>query len=287
MRTMALWIIVGMHILGMVMLGACGSDSGEAGALAKVNDHVITLEEFNEEMESLPVYVKPLVVSLQGKKEFLSKMIDRELLLQQAQEKGLDRDEKIMRQVEQVRKQLVVQSLLDDLYRGKDAVTDEEVANYYAANKDKFFVGERVRLRHIVVKTRAEAEALEKRLKRGEDFAELARRYSVSPNRERGGDLGYVEKGQVGEAFQKAAFSLEKPGAVSDIVETSYGYHLIRLEDRKEDYQRTLDEVRDEIRLMVREQKRAGLLTAYLDELRKKSHIDMNESLLEEARSGQ
>jgi len=279
-------MVVGMNILGMIMLGACGSDSGGTGELARVNDHVITLEEFNEEMESLPVYVKPLVVSLQGKKEFLAKMIDRELLLQQARKKGLDENKTILRQVEQFRKQLVVQSLLEDLYRGKDTVTDEEIAHYYAEHKDNFFVGERLHLRHIVVKTRAEAEALQKRIKKGEDFVELARRYSVSPNRERGGDLGYVEKGQVGEAFQKAAFSLEKPGDVSGIVETSYGFHLICLEDRKDAYQRTLEEVRDEIVLILREQRRGQLLAAYLDEIKKNSRIDMNESLLEEAKSG-
>ena len=287
MRAIALWMAVGVYVLGMVMLGACGSDSGGTGELARVNDHVITLEEFNEEMESLPVYVKPLVVNREGKKEFLSKMVERELLLQQAEKKGLDRDKKILYQVEQFRKQLMVQSLLEDLYRGKDMVADKEITEYYHEHKEKFFVGERLRLRHIVVNTRAEAEAIEKGLRNGEDFAELARRYSMSPNRERGGDLGYVEKGQVGEAFEKAAFSLEKRGAVSDIVETSYGYHLIRLEDRKEAYQRTLEEVRDEIRLMLREQKRDELLAAYLEELRKKSRIDLNESLLEETKSGQ
>ena len=255
--------------------------------MARVNDRVITLKEFNDEMESLPIYVKPLVVSVEGKREFLSKMIDRELLIQQAEQRGLDRDKKILHKVEQFRRQLMVEALLGDLYRGKDTVTDEEAARYYAEHKDKFFVGERLRLRHIVVNTRDEAEALEQRIKKGEDFAELARRYSISPNRERGGDLGYVEKGQVGEAFQTAAFALDRPGAVSDIVETSYGHHLIRLEDRKDAHQRTLDEVRDEIRLTLREQKREKLLTAYLDELKKKSRIDVNELLLEEIKSSQ
>ena len=132
-----------------------------------------------------------------------------------------------------------------------------------------------------MVKTREEAEEIKRRIAQGEDFAELARRYSISPTAKRGGDLGYIERGQVGKEFERAAFSLKELGEVSDIVKTTFGYHIIRLEDRQEARQRTLDEVRDEIRQRLRERKRREILEGHLKELRQKYRVTIREELLE------
>jgi len=254
--------------------------------LARVNDRVITLEEFNEEMEQLPPHLKPLMVSAEVRKEFLQNIIDRELLLQEARKKGVDKDKEILAKVERFKRGLIIESVLEELLKGKGEVSEEEARNYYRENKEKFLVGERVRVRHILVKTLPEAKEIKKRLNRGEDFIKLAKKYSISPSRERGGDLGYIERGKVGKEFERVAFSLKRRGEVSDIVKTNFGYHIIRLEDRKKPHQRTFSEVKEEIRSFLREKKMREVLTAHLKKLREGSKIVINEELLKAEEEG-
>ena len=147
-------------------------------------------------------------------------------------------------------------------------------------------MGERVRVRHILVKTLPEAKEIKKRLNRGEDFIKLAKKYSISPSRERGGDLGYIERGKVGKEIERVAFSLKRRGEVSDIVKTNFGYHIIRLEDRKKPHQRTFSEVKEEIRSFLREKKMREVLTAHLKKLREGSKIVINEELLKAEEEG-
>jgi len=242
--------LVVLLVIGALSMACCGkSESPEKVELARVNDTVLTLEDFQREMEQLPMYLKSIMVSAQGKKEFLQRLIDRELLLREGEKKGLHKDERILAAVEQFKKGLIVQALLAD--------------------------------RNIVVKTLEEAEEIKKRLEAGEDFAELAKKYSISPNRELGGDLGYIRRGQTGEAFENAAFALKELGDISDIVKTSFGYHIIGLEERKEPYQRTLDDVKDEIKVFLQEKKRQEIRTAYLADLKRKYKIAVHEELLD------
>jgi len=130
------------------------------------------------------------------------------------------------------------------------------------------------------VKTLEEAKEIKKRLYRGEDFITLAKQHSISPSKAQGGDLGYIDRERVGKAFGKAAFSLKRPGELSDIVKTTFGYHIIRLEDRQGPRQRTFSEVQEEIRKFLREKKRKEILTVHLEELRKGAQILINEDLL-------
>ncbi len=249
--------------------------------LAEIEDRVITLEEFKREIEELPEFLKPMLIEPEAKKEFLRNLVDRELLLLEASKRGMDKEEEVLRRIERCKKAVILEAFLDDLFRGKDEVAEEEISRFYEENKEKFQIPERIRVRDIVVKTREEAEEIKRRIAQGEDFAELARRYSISPTAKRGGDLGYIERGQVGKEFERAAFSLKELGEVSDIVKTTFGYHIIRLEDRQEARQRTLDEVRDEIRQRLRERKRKEILEAHLKELRQKYRVTIREELLE------
>src|SRR4030043_66760 len=216
--------------------------------LVKINDRVITLEEFEQEMEQLPPALKALVVTEKGRKEFLQKLIERELLLQEGVKKGFDKDEEILRKVEQFKQGLIIEALTEKLCAGKDEVSDKEVEAYYKGNKGQFSLGERVRVRHIMVKTMSEAQEIKGRLHRGEDFIALAKQYSIWPTKQQGGDLGYITRGMVDKSFEDAAFSLKRRGEISGIVKTKLGFHIIRLEDRQGPHQLTLAEVREEVR---------------------------------------
>jgi peptidyl-prolyl cis-trans isomerase C len=248
--------------------------------VARINDRVITMAEFEREMEQLPPSLKALVVTDKGRREFLQKLIERELLLQEGVKGGFDKDEEILRKVEQFKQGLIIEALTEKLCAGKDEVSDKEIAAYYRGNKGQFSLPERVRVRHIMVKTMPEAQEIKDRLNRGEDFITLAKQYSIWPTKQQGGDLGYITRGMVDKSFEDAAFALKRRGEISGIVKTKLGFHIIRLEDKQGPHQLTFAEVREEIRKFLRDKKRQEILAAHLKGLREGAQISINEQLL-------
>jgi peptidyl-prolyl cis-trans isomerase C len=272
-------VLVGVWFL--LFAASCDKTAPPAGKeLARINNQVITLEDFEREMGQLPSFYKTLMVSEEGRKRFLQEFINAELLLQEGKKKGLDRDKEILAKIELFKKGLIIDTVVGQLYAGKDEVTDKEVETYYRENKKQFFLGERVRVRHILVKTMAQAQEIKRRLNQGEDFILLIRKYSISPSRTQDGDLGYIERGKAGKEFERAAFSLKTEGEYSNIVKTTLGYHIIRLEGRRPPQQLQFSEAQEDVRKFLIEKKRKETLAAYLQELRKKAQIRINEQLL-------
>jgi peptidyl-prolyl cis-trans isomerase C len=272
---------IAFFVLSALCFTSCNKTTPHNGQeLARVNGHVITLEEFEQEMERLPESAKLQMISEEGRRKFLQDLINQDLLLQEAKKKGLDKNKEILANIEKLKKGLIISALGEELCVGKDEVSDEEVEAYYRENK-KEFVLEQVWVRHILLKTLDEAKEIKKRLYQGEDFITLAKQYSIwKPTQMKGGDLGYIKRGMVHKSFEEAAFALKKQGDLSDVVKTEFGYNIIRLEDKIGPRQLAFSEVRDEIRNRLRNKKREKVLTAYLQDLRKESQIRINEELL-------
>ncbi|MGO9405151.1 MAG: peptidyl-prolyl cis-trans isomerase [Terriglobales bacterium] len=153
-------------------------------------------------------------------------------------------------------------------------VTDQDLQAYYDQHRDEYRVPEQVKVSHILIKTplpapgakedekamadaRAKAEGVLKELKAGGDFAKLAEKYSDDPgSAKNGGELGWIGRGRTVPEFEKAAFSLGK-GQTSDLVKSSYGFHIIHVEDKHDAHLKTLIEVKSEIEEKVKQQKTA------------------------------
>lgn len=161
----------------------------------------------------------------------------------------------------------------------KDAeITDEEVENYYKMHEGQFLIKKRVKASHILLsvppdaspeqeaKIKEKALDLLKKIENGEDFHELAKSFSECPSSKRGGDLGYFEKGKMDPEFEKAAFALNI-GEVSQVVRSSFGYHIIKVEDIKPEHVSPLDEVRDRIVNALKSEKGKDLALSKLEEL--------------------
>jgi peptidyl-prolyl cis-trans isomerase D len=152
----------------------------------------------------------------------------------------------------------------------KPAIPDEELESFYRENFSRFSIPEQRSARHILIKTseedtedilaekRNKAEQVLELAKSGEDFTELAKQYSEGPTGPKGGDLGSFTRGRMVKPFDDAAFSL-KEGEISDIVETQFGFHIIKLEKIEPAYTRTLEEVRGEIEAQLLAQKSGEL----------------------------
>jgi peptidyl-prolyl cis-trans isomerase C len=164
-------------------------------------------------------------------------------------------------------------------------VSDAEVHDFYASNKGTFETPEQVRARHILVgvaagddaavraEKRKKAEGLLEQLKGGADFAELAKTGSECPSAPEGGDLGFFERGRMAPAFEEAAFAL-KPGELSGVVETEFGYHIIKLEERKAAGLVPEEEVAPKIREFLTAQKTEAAVEEKLKQLRAAAKIE-------------
>ncbi|MBB6692947.1 peptidylprolyl isomerase [Cohnella xylanilytica] len=134
------------------------------------------------------------------------------------------------------------------IFEKKEAPTEDQLKAYYEKNKESFGTPEEVKASHILLNTKAEAEAVLKQLKEGADFASLAKEKSQDPgSKDSGGDLGFFPKGRMNEQFETAAFALKK-GEMSGVVESPNGFHIIKVTDRKEAVVPTYEEVKQEVK---------------------------------------
>lgn len=175
--------------------------------------------------------------------------------------------------IEDLKKQMPLQVKIRKLVEPKVTVTDEEISKYFDENKATFNQEEEVRASHILVKTKEEADAIVKQLKEGADFAALAKEKSADTgSKEKGGDLDFFKKGDMVPEFSDAAFKL-KVGETSGAVKSDYGYHIIKVTDRKEAHEYTLAEKKDEIKETLTAQKVQQMSSGWLADLNKNAKI--------------
>lgn len=238
------------------------------------------------------------------KKNILDQLIDTELLYQQAQKEKIkiSNDEinleidKLKKNFsspeefdealkvnnitpaqlkENIKRQLMINFILEEA-RKQVSISDEELLEYYNENKESFLEPEQVHARHILVETEEEANNLLLQLKEGlTDFAELAKEKSVGPSAPSGGNLGFFAKGQMVKEFEDAAFSLE-PGEISEAVQSQFGYHIIKCEEKKEEYSPTFEEAKERISDTLKDQRETEALSALTSKLREEAVIVFN-----------
>ncbi len=174
---------------------------------------------------------------------------------------------------------IVIEKLFDEHVYPRVAVTEEELREWFEANREQFDAPEQVRAAQIVVRTLDEARRLQTLLRQGRKFPDLARRYSLSPDAKVGGDLGFFPRGVMPPAFEEVAFKLAV-NQVSDVVTTEYGFHLFKVLERKPARKRELIEVRAQVEEKLVAQKRSEAQRAFLEKLRAEAKIEINEPVL-------
>ncbi len=186
-----------------------------------------------------------------------------------------------------VGRMLAAKVYLDRIRADASDVQDAEVEQFYENNPRRLTLPEQVRVRHILITwkpmgtqddraaVRKQMEPILKRARAGEDFAALAREFSEdSGTRENGGDTGLFVKGAMVPEFEAVAFSLE-PGEISDLVDTAYGVHILKLEERQEARLVPLDEVREQLREYVREENMEAAVREKIAELRAAADVNV------------
>jgi len=249
----------------------------------------ITLEEFNKAWGDPDNKNK-----YKTKEKLLENILKERILVQRAREIGLEEDENVSSQIkaaiEQIRKEreekikisiqqpLIGAATKVEIY-DKVKLSEEEIAEYYKENKEDFIKEEEYHLRHILVETQEEAEAILEKISGGADFAELAKENSLCPSREKGGDLGFIARGMTVKPFEDVGFAL-KVGEISEVVKTQFGYHIIKLEEISPERQKTLEESRIEIEYILLPEKQQDAFTNWLLSLKDEYNVQIKEELL-------
>lgn len=315
-------IIAAVFFVFMIPLPAITADVPASGKAADVNGSTISYADFERQLSMFQKQVMkgqpgqlPDALMQRLKGQVIQKMVGDELLYQEAVKKGFTIDEKsvdnemirIKRQFKdekqyqaqlkasghtednlrnQIHRQASISQLIKKEIVPQINIKPEDAKKYYEENKDKFRRPERVRARHILMKTekgdseekKAEARKtlreLQKRILAGEDFGALAKEYSQGPSSSNGGDLGYFTKGRMVKSFEEAAFKLA-PNEVSDIVETQFGYHLIKVLDHQAENSPPFEEVQQKITSMLFNQQVQKSLEPYVLNLREKAKVQI------------
>jgi peptidyl-prolyl cis-trans isomerase C len=250
--------------LVMMTAGARMAAAQSDPVLAKVNGteiHQSDLAVAEADIgESLPAEVSPD----KRREVLLTYLVNVNLLAQAAEKQKAEQEPNFAKRIAFARKKVLVQTLMEQ--ESKKATTDAAIKKFY---DDKAKPQTEVHARHILVETEEQAKDVEAQLKKGADFAELAKKLSKDPGSD-GGDLGYITKEQVVPEFGNVAFSLEK-GKVSAPVKTQFGWHIIKVEDTRERKPPPLEAVKDQIKAKLTQE----ATEAMMQKLRADAKIEM------------
>lgn len=297
-----------------LLISACrGQEPPPPPALsvATVNGERIGVGEFEkrlEEQTALVMIKAPLkpehLTSL--KEEVMGRLIEEMLMLQRARELSLTVDDiETEERIGEIKKdygnenfdslfgkdgidyhawkkallkRMLLEKVIDRDVNVKIQVTDQEAELYFKANRNAYVSARRVRVAQIVIRDRDRAEGILKRLKAGEDFGKVARAVSIGPEAERGGDLGFFERGIMPEAIDRVVFSLPV-GKLSRVVRSSYGFHIFMVLEKDEARGRNFAEKKEWVRADIRKMKEAEGYERWIEGLKAKADIRINRPL--------
>lgn len=241
--------------------------ASEDKTVAIVNGHEIKVSEVQMATDDIIGQLPDLPPKLRYP-YVVEYLVERHLLAQMAVKDGVADTEEYKKRLA-----LYQAKALRDAYffqKIRPMVTEEDIKKAYDEEAAKVTQTERIRARHILVGTEKEANDIEARLKNGEKFEDLAKQYSLDGSKDYGGDLGYFTAPEMVPEFSKAAFAL-KPGEVSAPVKTDYGWHIIKVEDRKMGAAQPYDQVKTAIRNVLMRKK----VQEVLEQARKGAKIEI------------
>lgn len=300
----------------MVCVSATAQTEGDnLDYIAIVNDEKITVEDFNRNVEMIKNRYAELGYVPEGsqldelKQNVLNNLVEKELLFQESKNNGIEIDstaidtefetiknsfpsvsefENKLHETgytvdflrDEIHANLAIQQLLEKQIGTKADVSEEEIKTFFDANRENYGSPEEIRARHILIEAgsggKEKIESIQKEIQAGGDFQKLANDHSTCPSGKNGGDLGFFGRGQMVEPFEIAAFALEV-GEISEIVETPFGYHLIKLDDRRPEELLSFDDVKDNIEQELRRRNVASQIEPYIASLKQNYTIEINQ----------
>lgn len=300
----------------LLFIGFGCSNQGEKSAqdqvVIRVDSHVLTLAEFNEYFE--PVGLSSESEGGQDNKavreariSFLLQLVEEMIIIRRAEELHLsispeELDEAVreiqkdypqagfedmfLKQAisfeawkERLRKRLLVEKVMRKELLKEDSVSIAEIRDYYNKHREDWSRGEQIRAGHILLPTEDQAKEVLQSLQHGESFSKLARRYSIAPEAQFDGDMGYVGRGDLPDFLEAPLFDLA-PGEVSSVVKTPYGFHIFQVIEKREMPVPNIDESIERIKQEILKGRLEAAYAPWLAELRSRYHIEVNTEMI-------
>jgi parvulin-like peptidyl-prolyl isomerase len=258
--------------------------------VAKVFDLEITEDDIQSESTKLIGQDSDL-----SKLHALNRLIDRYLLLRQAMDAGFSASEdefdsalletledidvsprnmdETRRMEDRIRQRIVIRKYVQQICAKDILIADDQLLAFYEDQKEVFFTPEAVRASHILIRhdepeAESKARALREAIKTPEDFVKACAEHSQCPSGVRCGDLGWFPRGRMTKEIEEAAFAL-KPGEISDVFRTRYGYHILMVTDRKVQHTVPFEDIRDSLKARLVQLEREYFLARHVNDLRK------------------
>jgi len=297
-------LFMGLSLI-LLVFGCNGSTDGPSGeeVIINVGGRTVSLARFNERVK------RSTQGALKGsalRRDAALDMIEEELVLGEADRLGITINERELRAEvarlkkeagpegffesiraaygsvdswrEELKRRLLIEKTIARVLEGEVSIKKADALRYYKSHKKDYDKPERVRARMIVVSSEEEARKVRKGLTK-ENFAKIAKEVSLGPEAKEGGDLGFFARHEMPEEFEKAVFGL-KPGQISAIVKTEYGYHILLLVSKQGARRLSFKEARDDINDKLRRIGREARLEQWINSLKKKTVIEVREEFL-------
>ena len=241
----------------------------EKKILAKVGEKEISNLDVQSAIQGLDPFQAQQFQTEEGQKYVLEDLINQELLYMYAKDNKIDQEEDFRNEMKRVEENVLKQYVINKILTSVQ-LTEEEKRAFFDAKKQSFSRPETASAKHILVDTEEKANDILGKINAGEvSFEDAAKEHSSCPSKDAGGDLGSFGRGQMVPEFEEAVFNMNK-GEVSGPVKTQFGYHLIKLEDRKESVIPEYDEVAEEVGKTLLYQKQGEVYQQKLNEVKAK-----------------
>ncbi len=264
-------LMVGCSESGVSVPGTGGGKD----VVAKVGDKAIYDKQVEQFLGNLPPQVSSRYGPERIRREIVDGFVSMEMLAWEARRRGIDKREDVKLRLEMLADQTLAREIEEELKKGI-TVDDAEIKKYYDEHKERYGSNPRIHAKQITVPTEEEAKTVLAKIKKGEDFAALAQKYSKDEYAEKGGNIGVVRPGKLPPELDKVVFSL-KEGEVGPVVKTEQGYVIIQADKVSKSAEKPYEQVKKSIeRVIMREKlnKAVGDLKA---EIRKKAKVEVNE----------
>lgn len=245
----------------------------ENKVLAKVNDKEILQSDLDALIQSIGPQRAMQFQSPEGQQQLLDELINQELFFIEGKEKNIEESDEFKVELEFVKENMIKQLTIRNLLSSVE-VKDEEVEEFFNANKQMYMQESAVSASHILVDNEEKATEILKELENGKSFEDAASEHSSCPSSQNGGSLGEFTKGKMVPEFETAAFDLAV-GEVSGVVPTQFGFHIIKVTDKKEAAEGTFEEFKDQATQTVLLQKQQEKYIAKVEEIKAKVIVEV------------
>lgn len=254
-----------------LLFNSCDNNKKKQIVIASVGNEKLTLKEI---LEDIPVEIKKNLTTADVK-EYVQKWINSQVLYQEAKRRNLDDDPNLKKEFKKVKRELLVDRLIELELKNDVSVTDEEIEKYYEEHKDDFILTEdQVHAYHILVKSRKEANNVRKKLRKGEDFENVAKEIYGDSVKKNEWDLGYFTRSEIIPEIANKVFDMPV-GSISLPIKSEFGYHIIKVIDKqKKGTYNKLENVREEIKFKLEALKKRAQYQRLLIQVRNKTPVE-------------